>query len=210
MSDREREIAVFNLCKSLVDLFGKEQAIANLDFLYERHPEMFRDKEEVREVIEKVVSEPDLIMKNPYFTKEKEILVAKKLDTEKMGDVIIKNKNGENEIFHANKKRMRDFNRLERIKEKMEANGGDALSLHTAGQAYTGANVVSSTLSSASSDIITQNASQTTNTKKIFSKNPKPTQETRDKLQAKMREVASRSKESNHTKDKGDRGNERS
>ena len=118
--------------------------------------------------------------------------------------------NGENEIFHANKKRMRDFNRLERIKEKMEANGGDALSLHTAGQAYTGANVVSSTLSSASSDIVTQNTPKTTNNKKIFSKNPKPSQETRDKLQAKMCEVASKTKESKHTKDKGDRGNERS
>ena len=50
---------------------------------------------------------------------------------------------------------------------------------------------------------IPQNTPQTTNNKKIFSKNPKPSQETRDKLKAKMREVASKAKESKHTKDKG-------
>ena len=52
-------------------------------------------------------------------------------------------------------------------------------------------------------ETIPQNTPQTTNNKKIFSKNPKPTQETRDRLQAKMREVASKAKESKHTKDKG-------
>lgn len=50
---------------------------------------------------------------------------------------------------------------------------------------------------------IPQNTPQTTNNKKIFSKNPNLTQETRDRLQAKMREVASKAKESKHTKDKG-------
>ena len=52
-------------------------------------------------------------------------------------------------------------------------------------------------------ETIPQNTPQTTNNKKIFSKNPNPTQETRDRLQAKMREVASKAKESKHTKDKG-------
>lgn len=52
-------------------------------------------------------------------------------------------------------------------------------------------------------ETIPQNTHQTTNNKKIFSKNPNPTQETRDRLQAKMREVASKAKESKHTKDKG-------
>ena len=165
MSEKERELAIFYLCKALVDLLGKEQAIADIALLYERHPEMFKNKDEVKEVIEKVVSEPDLIMKNPYFSKEQEVLVAKKLDTEKMGDIVIKNKDGENEIFHANKKRIRDFDRLQRLKTKLEANGGDALSLHTAGQTYTGANVVSSTLSSASNDIIPQKQQSDTETK---------------------------------------------
>lgn len=64
------------------------------------------------------------------------------------------------EIFHANKKRLRDFSRLQRLKAKKEADGGDALSLHTAGQAYTGANGVSSTLSSATKENSTTNSNQ--------------------------------------------------
>lgn len=47
------------------------------------------------------------------------------------------------------------------------------------------------------------NTPKITNHKKVFSQNPKPTQETRKKLQAKMCEVASKDKEANHTKDKG-------
>ena len=49
-------------------------------------------------------------------------------------------------------------------------------------------------------ETIPQNTPKTTNNKKIFSKNPKPSQETRDKLKAKMREVVSKAKESKHTK----------
>lgn len=44
--------------------------------------------------------------------------------------------------------------------------------------------------------------------KKIFSKNPKPSQETRDKLQAKMREAASKDRKSQNTKNQ-DKGAER-
>ncbi len=202
MSEKEREIAIFHLCKSLVDLLGEEQAIADLQILYERHPEMFKDKDEVKEVIEKVVSEPDLIMKNPYFSKEQEILVAKKLDIEKMGDVVIKSKEGANEIFHANKKRIRDFDRLQRLKEKMEANGGDALSLHTAGQAYTGANVVSSTLSSASDSIIPQNSASLENTNNLTN----VSESAIIKMKQKIDEIAQKGFKSNakdNTKDKG-------
>ena len=87
-----------------------------------------------------------------------------KLDSEKMGDVIIKSTKDNAEIFHANKKRLRDFSRLQRLKAKKEADGGDALSLHTAGQTYTGANGVSNTLSSANppfgSNIIPQDSNQ--------------------------------------------------
>lgn len=50
------------------------------------------------------------------------------------------------------------------------------------------------------SETIPQNTPKTTNDKKIFSKNPNPTQETREKLKAKMREVVSKAKESKHTK----------
>lgn len=101
----DRELALFTLCKSLVDLLGEEQAAADLQFLYERHPEMFRDKEEVREVIEKVVGEPEIIVDATHSNKDKGIYkAAKRLDSGKMGDVVIKNNEGANKIFHANKK----------------------------------------------------------------------------------------------------------
>ncbi|SQC36301.1 Uncharacterised protein [Helicobacter fennelliae] len=63
MSEKQREIALFNIGKSLVELLGEEQAIADLTILYERHPEMFRDESEVKEVIQKVVSEPEIIIR---------------------------------------------------------------------------------------------------------------------------------------------------
>lgn len=71
MSEKERETAIFHLCKSLVDLLGEEQAIADLTLLYKRHPEMFRDEKEVQEVIEKVVSEPEIAVnanRQRYYT----------------------------------------------------------------------------------------------------------------------------------------------
>lgn len=152
-----KTLEIFALCERLARLLGNTEAIADLQRLYKKHPEMFRDMQEVSEVIQAVVHEPDLVMRNPYFTKEQEFLAAKKLDSKKMGDVIIKNNKGTNEIFHVNKKRIRDFRRLQRVYARLEVDGGDAHSLHTAGQAYTGANVVSSTLSSTPNSIIPQN-----------------------------------------------------
>ncbi|WP_054198806.1 hypothetical protein [Helicobacter pullorum] len=105
MSEQERELALFNLGKSLVELLGEEQAIADLNLLYERHPEMFRDKQEVKEVIEKVVNEPEIIVDATHSNKDIGIFKAlKKLDNEKMGDIVIKNDSGTNVIYHANKK----------------------------------------------------------------------------------------------------------
>lgn len=43
-------LAKFHLCKSLVELLGEERAIADLNLLYKRHPEMFRDKEEESQI----------------------------------------------------------------------------------------------------------------------------------------------------------------
>lgn len=83
MSEKERELAIFHLCKALVDLLGEEQAIADLQILYERHPEMFKNKDEVKEVIEKVVSEPEIIIKNPSPMSEKDYIAGKKLDDKK-------------------------------------------------------------------------------------------------------------------------------
>lgn len=110
----QREIALFNLGKSLVALLGEEQAIADLTLLYERHPEMFRDKEEVREVIDRVVSAPEIVIHNPRARSEKDFIAARQLDDEKMADVGIRNDNGTNVIYHANKinaKKMKQFER---------------------------------------------------------------------------------------------------
>ena len=152
----DKELRIFNLCNELSELLGDKEAIANLKLLYEHHPEMFKNMQEVASVIKVVVEKPDLIMQNPKAKNGKDIIVAKELNDKNMGDIGIRNDEGTNVIFHANKKGMRDFNRLKRIKERIEANGGDALSLHTPSQAWMGANVVSSTLSSASKDIIPQ------------------------------------------------------
>ena len=116
MSDRE--IALFNLGKSLVELLGEEQAIADLTLLYKQHPEMFRDKEEVREVIDKVVNEPDLIVRNPKAKNDKDFLAIKQLNSKKIGDIAIRNDNGTNVIFHANKKNTSKFSKI-KIEEQM-------------------------------------------------------------------------------------------
>ncbi|WP_395149021.1 hypothetical protein [uncultured Helicobacter sp.] len=128
MSEKEREIAIFHLCKSLVDLLGEEQAIADLTLLYKRHPEMFRDEKEVQEVIEKVVSEPEIIVDATHSNKDKGIYkAAKRLDDKKMGDIVIKNDRGVNEIFHANKKNIKEF---ERLQKQVEAGSRVAQFLH--------------------------------------------------------------------------------
>ncbi|MCR2062032.1 hypothetical protein [Campylobacter helveticus] len=107
MSDRE--LALFTLCKALVTLLGEEQAIADLTLLYERHPEMFENKEGVKKLIEKVVSEPDVIKINPKAKSDKDFMVAKILDDKKMVDIGIRNDNGTNIVFHTNKKNISRF-----------------------------------------------------------------------------------------------------
>lgn len=51
MSDKELEI--FELCERLVDLLGDKEAVADLQTLLERHPEMFQNKEQVANLIKK-------------------------------------------------------------------------------------------------------------------------------------------------------------
>lgn len=128
MSEQERELALFNLGKSLVELLGEEQAIADLNLLYERHPEMFRNKQEVKEVIEKVVNEPEIIVDATHSNKDIGIFKAlKKLDNEKMGDIVIKNDSGTNVIYHANKKKISEFYRMEK---QIKTGSKDAHFLH--------------------------------------------------------------------------------
>ena len=111
MSDKELEI--FELCERLVDLLGDKEAVADLKKLYTNHPEMFKDMQEVKEIINKVVSDPEIIVDANRDKKDYEVIKAAKIiNDKKMADVVIKNENGTNEIFHTNKKRIKEFNRL--------------------------------------------------------------------------------------------------
>lgn len=117
MSDLE----IFQIAGAIaLALKGEKEAIADVELLLKRHPEMFENAKDVVNTINKVVSEPEIIMDNPQYTKEKEILSAKKLDDKKMGEVIIKNDNGTNVIFHANKKRAREFKSLLKKQQLVE------------------------------------------------------------------------------------------
>ena len=130
MSEKEKQLARFNLCKSLVVLLGKEQATADLYKLYEQHKhDMFDSKEQVAEIIEQVASEPDLIVDATKNPNEKHYYkAAKQLDNNKMGDIVIKAEENKKdaEIFHANYKNVKEFDRL----VKQVANGRDAHFLH--------------------------------------------------------------------------------
>ena len=63
--NNDKQLAKFNLCKSLVELLGVEQATADLYKLYHRHPEMFKNEDDLKTTIEQVLNKPDLITKNP-------------------------------------------------------------------------------------------------------------------------------------------------
>ncbi|RBQ32276.1 hypothetical protein CRU92_00770 [Arcobacter sp. FW59] len=113
MSDLE----IFQLAGAIaLALKGEKEAIADVELLLKRHPEMFKNVKDVVNTINEVVKEPEIIMDNPSISKypsKNEILSAKKLDDKKMGDVGIRNDNGTNVIFHANKKKISEFKRLE-------------------------------------------------------------------------------------------------
>ncbi|KGI53416.1 hypothetical protein, partial [Campylobacter sp. MIT 97-5078] len=155
MSDKELEI--FALCERLTELLGDKEAIADLKKLYEHHPEMFKDMQEVSKAIGEVVLEPDLIMKNTKAKSEKDFIVAKQIleiNSKKMGDIGIRNDEGTNIIYHANKQDKRNFNRFIN-----KAVSGEAVhSLHTPSQdAQMGGDDKSSgvnTLSETTKDII--------------------------------------------------------
>ena len=57
-----KTLEIFALCERLAELLGDKEAVADLQRLYARHPEMFRDMQEVSEVIEAVVHEPEIIV----------------------------------------------------------------------------------------------------------------------------------------------------
>ncbi|RAX56381.1 hypothetical protein CCZ01_09695 [Helicobacter monodelphidis] len=103
----ERELEIFRLCEQLAKLLGDKEAIADLSYLYGRHPEMFRDMQDVSNVIKEVVKEPDLITKAKT---QGALLAIKQLNQKKIGEIAIQNDRGTNVIFHANKKNTSKMN----------------------------------------------------------------------------------------------------
>ena len=159
-----KQLAKYNLCKSLIELVGTEQATADLYRLYEhhKHDKMFKSENEIDELVKEVASSPDLIIKNPKPKTEKDyIAVKQRLDNEphKMGYIGISNKNGESRIFHANKQNKRNFNRF----AKKAVNGEAVRSLHTPSKSWMGGNDKSfgaNALSLTANGIIPQDSNQ--------------------------------------------------
>ena len=85
MSDKELEI--FELCEELAKRLGEKGAIADLKTLRNLHPEMFKNMQEVANLIQEVVTEPEIIIKNPKPMSEKDYIAAKELNNNKMGEV---------------------------------------------------------------------------------------------------------------------------
>ena len=109
----EKVLRIFDICKELASLLGDKQAVADLQILLERHPEMFANLKDLINTIETVAKEPEIIVDATHSNKDIGILkAAKRLDSKKMGDIVVKNNNGVNEIFHANKKNIKEFHRL--------------------------------------------------------------------------------------------------
>lgn len=125
---KDKEIELFELCDKLANLLGDKEAIADLKSLYEKHPEMFENIRDVFNTITEITKSPEIIVDATHSNKDIGIYkAAKRLDERKMGDIVIKNDNGTNVIFHANKKKKLEFDRLLR---QIKVGSRDAHFLH--------------------------------------------------------------------------------
>lgn len=76
MSDLE----IFQIAGAIaLALKGEKEAIADVELLLKRHPEMFENAKDVVNTINKVVSEPEIIMDNPSVSKYKPGLCNRKI-----------------------------------------------------------------------------------------------------------------------------------
>ncbi len=151
MSDRKIEI--FKLCERLAELLGDKEAIADLKILQERRPEMFKNMQEVSHLIQKVVSEPEIIIKNPNARNKKDYIAGRKLSDEKMGEVGIRKDENISKIFHANEKRLKNLDLL--AKKGSIVDGRDAHTPYTQAQSLDG-RLVDDNISSTTKNIIPQ------------------------------------------------------
>ena len=162
MSEKEKQLAKFNLCKSLVELLGAEQATADLYKLYHRHPEMFKNEDDLKITIEQVVNKPDLITKNPKPQSDRDFMAYKQIGGEKIADVGIRNDNGANTIFHANKKntnKVRKDIRGQMLVETPSAKAAPTRLDHCANEPNN-SSMCNNTLSAPVGDIISQDSNQ--------------------------------------------------
>ncbi len=136
--NKHSELEIFKLCERLAELLGDEEAIADLKKLYTNHPEMFQNIKEVSKIINEVLTEPELIIKNPRAKSDKDFIAVKHLSNieNKIGDIGIRNNQGTNIIFHANISASRNFNRL--LKKDVVTTGEAVHSLHTSRPAELG------------------------------------------------------------------------
>lgn len=108
----EKELEIFELCEKLTELLGDKEAIADLKELHSRHTEMFKNMKEVADLIQEIVTENEVIVKNKTPQSEKDFIVAKKLHKAKMGEVGVRKDGNISKIFHANKRDERQLKRL--------------------------------------------------------------------------------------------------
>ncbi|WP_297195447.1 hypothetical protein [uncultured Campylobacter sp.] len=148
----EKSLEIFKLCEKLTELLQDKEAIADLELLFKRHPEMFKDIKEVKELIDKVVSEPDIIINNPSPRSEKDYIVGKKLNDEKMGEVGIRKDENISKIFHANEKRLKNLKSM--AKKEVLVDGRDAHTSYTQAQSLDG-RLVQKNISSTNENILT-------------------------------------------------------
>ncbi|ELW9007947.1 hypothetical protein SIN57_001654 [Campylobacter upsaliensis] len=151
MSDKELEI--FELCERLVDLLGDKEAVADLQILLDRHPEMFQNKEQVANLIKKVINDPEIIINNPTPKSEKDYIAGKKLNEKKMGEVGIRKDENISKIFHANEKRLKNLELM--AKKDVVADGRSAHTSYTQAQSLDG-RLVQKNISSTANEIIPQ------------------------------------------------------
>ncbi|WP_243554935.1 hypothetical protein [Helicobacter cinaedi] len=148
---KDTELEIFALCERLTELLGDKEAIADLKLLQKLHPEMFKNMQEVSTLIQEVVSEPEIIIKNPSPKSEKDYIAGKKLNDKKMGEVGVRQDENIVKIFHANKKRLKNLDLL--AKKEVVADGRDAHTPYTQAQSLDG-RLVDNNISSTTNDII--------------------------------------------------------
>ena len=105
--NKHSELEIFKLCERLAELLGDKEAIADLNILLERHPEMFVGKEQVYNLIKKVVNDPEIIIKNPTPKSDQDYIAGSRLNEQKMGEIGIHKDENISKIYHANEKNIK-------------------------------------------------------------------------------------------------------